>query len=309
MAMIDPPFFPVATVEAFRALQIASASKEPDAMAKFAGAHPEIAAFGGWAKSAPWTGSYAEERLQQPQQLHLHRQFRQRPRGALVADAGGAASPGPARGTRKARAELPRNRDCGAHQERTRALDDAGHVANAGRSDRGPEQGVAGRPSQRRGRLAHRRRRSRPRRTARAATSISIRPSCRTASGRRTIRSPQPARRPTGSPTTAARPRKKTIREPPREPPNDERSADPPSDHHSTLHPAPANAALGHGRLHPGDAVHRRRHGVHGRAEISDARRHSQAARDRDPDPRADPPRRASALRRPAPARSICRNP
>ena len=30
-------------------------------MAKFAQAHPEIAAFGGWAKSAPWTGSYAEE--------------------------------------------------------------------------------------------------------------------------------------------------------------------------------------------------------------------------------------------------------
>src|SRR6201996_4336030 len=62
MAMIDPPFFPVASPEAFRALQIASASKEPDAMAKFASEHPEIAAFGGWAKSAPWTGSYAEER-------------------------------------------------------------------------------------------------------------------------------------------------------------------------------------------------------------------------------------------------------
>ena len=61
MAMIDPPFFPVASPEAFHELQIASASKEPDAMAKFAGAHPEIAAFGGWAKSAPWTGSYAEE--------------------------------------------------------------------------------------------------------------------------------------------------------------------------------------------------------------------------------------------------------
>ena len=61
MAMIDAPFFPVASVEAFRELQIASASKEPDAMAKFAGVHPEIAAFGGWAKSAPWTGSYAEE--------------------------------------------------------------------------------------------------------------------------------------------------------------------------------------------------------------------------------------------------------
>ena len=64
MAMIDPPFFQAlrATLGGFSAaLQIASASKEPDAMAKFAAAHPEIAAFGGWAKSAPWTGSYAEE--------------------------------------------------------------------------------------------------------------------------------------------------------------------------------------------------------------------------------------------------------
>jgi len=61
MAMIDPPFFPVATVEAFHDLQLASASKEPDAIPKFAQAHPEFAAFGGWAKSAPWTGSYAEE--------------------------------------------------------------------------------------------------------------------------------------------------------------------------------------------------------------------------------------------------------
>jgi catalase len=61
MAMIDPPFFAVSTPEAFHELQIASASKEPDAMAKFAAAHPEFAAFGAWAKSAPWTGSYAEE--------------------------------------------------------------------------------------------------------------------------------------------------------------------------------------------------------------------------------------------------------
>jgi catalase len=61
MAMIDPPFFPVSTVEAFRDLQIASASKEPDAIPKFAQAHPEFAAFGGWAQSAPWTGSFAEE--------------------------------------------------------------------------------------------------------------------------------------------------------------------------------------------------------------------------------------------------------
>ena len=62
MAMIDPPFFPVATPEGFHALQLASASTEPDAMAKFAQAHPEFAAFGAWAGSAPWTGSYAEER-------------------------------------------------------------------------------------------------------------------------------------------------------------------------------------------------------------------------------------------------------
>jgi catalase len=62
-AMIDLPFFPAATPQAFYALLIASASKDPDAMKNYAGEHPEIAAFGAWAKSAPWTGSYAEERF------------------------------------------------------------------------------------------------------------------------------------------------------------------------------------------------------------------------------------------------------
>jgi catalase len=62
-AMIDPPFFPVSTPQAFYELLLASASKDPDAMKTFAGAHPEIAAFGAWAKSAPWTGSYAEDRF------------------------------------------------------------------------------------------------------------------------------------------------------------------------------------------------------------------------------------------------------
>jgi len=62
-AMIDAPFFPVATPQAFYDLLLASASKDPDAMKTFAGAHPEIAAFGAWAGSAPWTGSYAEERF------------------------------------------------------------------------------------------------------------------------------------------------------------------------------------------------------------------------------------------------------
>ena len=62
MAMINAPIFPVSTPDGFHALQLASASTEPDAMAKFAGAHPEFAAFGGWATKGPWTGSYAEER-------------------------------------------------------------------------------------------------------------------------------------------------------------------------------------------------------------------------------------------------------
>ncbi|MBO1077913.1 catalase family peroxidase [Roseomonas haemaphysalidis] len=61
-AMISAPFFPVATPDAFYALLQASASKEAGAMPAFAAAHPEIARFGAWAGSAPWTGSYAEER-------------------------------------------------------------------------------------------------------------------------------------------------------------------------------------------------------------------------------------------------------
>jgi catalase len=61
--MIDPPFFAVSTPQAFYDLLLASASKDPNAMKTFAGAHPEIAEFGAWAKSAPWTASYAEERF------------------------------------------------------------------------------------------------------------------------------------------------------------------------------------------------------------------------------------------------------
>jgi catalase len=60
-AMIDPPFFPVSNPDAFFHLLKASGSKEPDAMKNFIAANPEFANFGAWAKSAPWTGSYAEE--------------------------------------------------------------------------------------------------------------------------------------------------------------------------------------------------------------------------------------------------------
>lgn len=62
-AMIDVPFFPVSTPEAFYALLVASARKDdPDAMKDFAAAHPEIGAYGAWAQAAPYTASYAEER-------------------------------------------------------------------------------------------------------------------------------------------------------------------------------------------------------------------------------------------------------
>jgi len=61
-AMIDAPIFPVSTPQGFYELQMASGSKDPDAMKKFIVAHPEFLSFLGWAKSAPWTGSYAEER-------------------------------------------------------------------------------------------------------------------------------------------------------------------------------------------------------------------------------------------------------
>jgi catalase len=62
-AMIDLPFFPVATPQAFYELQLAQKSKDPDAMQRFAAAHPEIAAFGAWAGGAPFTTSYAEDRF------------------------------------------------------------------------------------------------------------------------------------------------------------------------------------------------------------------------------------------------------
>jgi catalase len=62
-AMINAPVFAVSTPQAFYGLLLASASKDPNAMKDFAGAHPEIAAFGSWAQTGPWTGSYAEDRF------------------------------------------------------------------------------------------------------------------------------------------------------------------------------------------------------------------------------------------------------
>lgn len=62
-AMIDAPFFAVSTPQAFYAFLTAAGKKnDPAAMKDFAAAHPEIGNFVAWAKSAPFTESYAEER-------------------------------------------------------------------------------------------------------------------------------------------------------------------------------------------------------------------------------------------------------
>jgi catalase len=60
-AMIDPPFFSVSTPEGFYELQLAAHSKDPNAMKAFVAGHLEFAPFAEWAKTAPWTASYAEE--------------------------------------------------------------------------------------------------------------------------------------------------------------------------------------------------------------------------------------------------------
>lgn len=63
-AMINPPVFPIATPQDFYAFQVASAKKDdPDAIKQFAASHPSLAAFGAWARSAPFTESYAEDRF------------------------------------------------------------------------------------------------------------------------------------------------------------------------------------------------------------------------------------------------------
>lgn len=61
------PVFVVATVRAFYELTLAQdidpATGKPDsaALQRFLSRHPESAAFGAWAKSAPWTTSYADQ--------------------------------------------------------------------------------------------------------------------------------------------------------------------------------------------------------------------------------------------------------
>jgi catalase len=62
-AMIDAPVFAVSTPQSFYELLMASKDKDPNAMKRFVAAHPEFAAFAGWATSAPWTSSYAQDKF------------------------------------------------------------------------------------------------------------------------------------------------------------------------------------------------------------------------------------------------------
>jgi len=65
--MNNIPVFPVATPRAFYELTLASdivpgtGKPDPQAMPRFVAAHPEIGPFLQWGKSAPWTGSYADQ--------------------------------------------------------------------------------------------------------------------------------------------------------------------------------------------------------------------------------------------------------
>ncbi|WP_188583629.1 catalase family peroxidase [Azorhizobium oxalatiphilum] len=60
-AMINPPFFSVSTPQGFYEMQNVLKSKAPGAMKAFTTAHPEFTNFATWARSAPWTSSYAED--------------------------------------------------------------------------------------------------------------------------------------------------------------------------------------------------------------------------------------------------------
>jgi len=51
----------ISTPEGFYELQLAALSKDPNAMKAFVARHPEFDPFAEWAKTAPWTASYAEE--------------------------------------------------------------------------------------------------------------------------------------------------------------------------------------------------------------------------------------------------------
>ncbi len=155
-AMINLPFFPVATPQAFYDLLLASGSKEPDAMKTFAAAHPEFAVFGAWAKSAPWTGSYAEERYNSinsfvftdPSGADHTVRWSLLPAAQLVSISPEELAK---RGPDFLEQEITQRVAC-----RAAALDLGRDRRQSDRSDRRPEQSLARRPPHRPGRHPHR---------------------------------------------------------------------------------------------------------------------------------------------------------
>ena len=236
-------------------------------MAKFAGAHPEIAAFGGWAKSAPWTGSYAEEPYNGLNSF-------------IFTDSSGndhavrwsltpAAQPVPVppeelakRGPNFLETEIMDRIKNGPARWTMQVT-----VANAGDQTADPSKAW---PQDRRsvevGTLTVRQDRSRSGRSVPRHQFRSDRPAERHKDvGRSVPRRPLVGLQGLLRPPHGRGERLSANRYGSRPMTNVQRIR--PMPDHSPLHPAPANAALVHGRLHSGDAVHRRRHGVDGRAE------------------------------------------
>ena len=110
-AMIDPPFFPVSTPQAFYELLLASGSKDPNAMKTFASGASGVRGVRRLGEERALDRQLRGRAVQQPQQLRLHRRFRRRARGALVAAASGATGRGLARRTCETRPRFPRTGD------------------------------------------------------------------------------------------------------------------------------------------------------------------------------------------------------
>ena len=110
-AMIDAPFFAVSTPQAFyeflRRFRKQGAERDGD-LRQSPSRDREVRRLG---QERALDRQLCRGAVQQPQQLHLHRQFRRGACGAMVARAGGAAGSRLAGRTREARPGLPRARD------------------------------------------------------------------------------------------------------------------------------------------------------------------------------------------------------
>ena len=136
MAMINPPVFAVSTPQAFYELLRRIGQQGPECDADFRRRPSRVREVRRLGEERALDRQLCGRAVQQPQQLHLRRQFRRRACGAMVDDSGGAAGRRVARGARQARPRLPRAGDRRADPRRAAALDHAGDRRQSGRSDR-----------------------------------------------------------------------------------------------------------------------------------------------------------------------------